>query len=145
MRSDYIALIHYRREHARWLHLAGWDAPPTARDARDALRQIEEQTDVVIAERGEPEHAPFVLLAGSLSSEHSPHVVRKWWRLAPDLADRLLRGVEGRGADEAIDEALAEWEREQARAGEPVEPLDTNDYVGLDFDDLARRAHPPEA
>lgn len=143
MGTEFIAMLHYDREHAAWLHLTGWSSPPTQRDGMEALRQIERQTDEVLRERGEPAHAPFLLLAGSLASEDAPHRVRKVWRLTPDLADRLLNGVEGRGADEAIEEALEAWDEARAEDGDEVESLDAADWVGVDLDAHARRAYPP--
>jgi len=143
MSSKFIAMIHYSQAHSAWLHLTGWDAPVNDRDTLDALRQIEEQTDEVLEQRGTPAYTPFVLLAGSLASASSPHVVRKLWRLSPELADRLLSQVEDRGADDAIEEALAEWDGTRAAHGDDALSLDLDDYVGVDFEDLARRAYPP--
>lgn len=134
MTRHFIALLHYSREHHGWLPLTGWDAPPTAADSMAALRQIERQTDEVVSAEGEPEHTPCVLIAGSIVSEEAPHQVRKVWRLAPALADRLLSRVEGRSLEEAIDDAADEVS---------VDGLDTDDYVGVDLDELAHRAHPP--
>jgi hypothetical protein len=142
MASRFIELLHYSGELSAWLHLTGWDAPPDDRDTLAALRQIEEQTDEVVAARGEPEHTPFVLLAGTLGAVHSPHVVRKAWRLSPELAERLLTQVEQRGIDDAIDEAVAEWDDTRAQHGDDALSLDLDDYSGIDFDDLARRAYP---
>lgn len=142
MRNEFIVLLHYSQDHASWLHLTGWDAPPTARDAMAALRQIEQQTDQVVAERGEPACTPFVLLAGSIASEQAPHDVRKAWRLAPELADRLLMQVESRSAQQAIDDALSDWDEAREQDGDEVSSLDLADYVGVDFEDLTRRARP---
>lgn len=141
MTLEFIAMLYFSKEHSAWLHLTGWDAPPLSRDALAALRQIERQTDEVIAQRGEPEFTPFLLLAGSLASERAPHAVRKAWRLAPELADRLLSQIEQRGAEEAIEEAIAELEdgSEDPDAGSGVDP---DDYVGVDLDDLSARAWP---
>jgi hypothetical protein len=136
-------MLHFSRDTSAWLHLAGWDAPPTHRDAVAALRQIETQTDDVVRARGEPEHTPFVLIAGSIASETAPHRVRKVWRLAPELADRLLSQVEQRSADEAIHDAIAQWDEERTEFGDDTESLDLADYVGVDFADLAARAYPP--
>jgi len=141
MSSRFIEMVHYSRDHAAWLHLTGWEAPPDDRDTLTALREIESQTDAVLAQRGEPDHTPFVLLAGSFGVAQSPHVVRKAWRLAPEWADRLLRQLEQRGADEAIEEALAEWDDTRARHGDDALSLDLDDYLGVDFDDLTRRAY----
>jgi hypothetical protein len=142
MSSRFVEMLHYNREHAAWLHLTGWDAPPDDRDTLAALRQIETQTDEVVAQRGEPAHTPFVLLAGSLASDRAPASVRKVWRLAPELADRLLQQVEQRGTDEAIEEALAAWDDTREAHGDDALSLDLDDYEGVDFDDLARRAYP---
>ena len=142
MSSRFVEMLHYSREHAAWLHLTGWDAPSNDRDTVGALRQIETQTDEVVTERGEPAHTPFVLLAGSLASDRSPHSVRKVWRLTPELADRLLRQIEQRGTDDAIGEALGAWDDTRAEHGEDALSLDLDDYEGVDFDDLARRAYP---
>ena len=142
MRNDFVALLHYARDHDAWLHLAGWQAAPLEHDAMRALREIERQTEAAIAERGEPEHTPFVLIAGSLASERAPHAVRRAWRLPPPMADALLGALEGRDAAEAIDDALAQWDDERARHGDDVDSLDAADYEGLDLDELARRAHP---
>jgi hypothetical protein len=143
MSSKFIAMVHYSQAHAAWFHLTGWDAPVNDRDTMAALRQIEAQTDEVLEQRGAPACTPFVLLAGSLASAASQHVVRKVWRLSPELADRLLTQVEGRGAQDAIEEALAEWEGTRAAHGEDALSLDLEDYDGVDFEDLARRAYPP--
>ncbi|HYF59070.1 MAG TPA: hypothetical protein VEA81_08945 [Burkholderiaceae bacterium] len=145
MRSDFITMLHYSRDRDAWLQLTGWDAPATHRDALDALREIERQTDEVLRERGEPEHAPYVLVAGSLASERAPHEVRRAWRLSEALADRLLTQVEGRGVEAAIDDAIADWESEQFRHDEEIDSLDPDDFPGLDLEDLARRAYPPPA
>jgi hypothetical protein len=142
MNSRFVEMLHYSREHAAWLHLTGWDAPPDDRDTLAALRQIETQTDEVVAQRGEPAHTPFLLLAGSVASDRSPHSVRKVWRLTPDLADRLLQQVEQRGTEAAIEEALAAWDDTRAEHGDDALSLDLDDYEGLDFEDLARRAYP---
>jgi len=141
MANKFIEMLHYSRDDAAWLHLTGWDAPPNDRDTLAALRQIEEQTDEVLTQRGEPAHTPFVLMAGVLASSRSPHVVHKVWRLAPELADRLLRQIEQRGADDAIEEALAEWEGTREQHGDDALSLDLDDYVGVDFADLSRRAY----
>jgi uncharacterized protein YdiU (UPF0061 family) len=143
MRNDFVALLHHDRDHDAWLHLAGWQAAPLERDAMEALREIERQTDTALAERGEPEHTPFVLIAGSLASEQAPHAVRRAWRLPPEMAEALLDALEGRGTGEAIEEALAAWDDERTRHGDDVDSLDAADYEGLDLDGLARRAHPP--
>jgi hypothetical protein len=143
MSSKFIAMIHYSHAHSVWLHLTGWEAPVNDRDTMSALRQIEEQTDEVVEQRGEPAFTPFVLLAGSLATGASPHVVRKAWRLSPDLADRLLSQVEERGADEAIEEALSAWAQTRAEHGDDALSLDLDDYLGLDFQDLTQRAYPP--
>jgi hypothetical protein len=143
MASQFIVMLHFSREHGAWLHLTGWESPPTARDAVAALRQIEQQTDEVVRERGEPRWTPFVLLAGTMASETAPHQVRVAWRLAPEWADRLLDRVEGRGADEAIEEALDEWTSRRDADGDDVPSLDLDDYRGVDLQDLADRAHPP--
>ncbi len=142
MGNEFITMLHYSRDHAAWLQLTGWASPPTHRDALAALRQIERQTDEVIRERGEPAHTPFVLLAGSIASEDAPHRIRKTWRLPPELADRLLQHVDGRGADEAIEEAVAAWDEARAEDGDDVESLDPTDWIGVDLDELARRAYP---
>jgi hypothetical protein len=145
MRRDFIVMLHYDRAHAAWLHLTGWESPPEDRDTRAALGQIETQTDEVITARGEVAHTPFVLLAGSIASERDPHVVRKLWRLAPELADRLLTQIEHRGTDEAIEDALAEWDDTRRLLDDDAQSLDLDEYVGVDFEDLARRAYPPGA
>ena len=44
--------------------------------------------------------------------------------------------------DDAIEEALAEWEGTRGQHGDDALSLDLDDYVGLDFADLARRAYP---
>lgn len=142
MGNEFIAMLHWSRERGAWLQLTGWASPATHRDALAALREIERQTDEVVRERGEPEHTPFVLLAGSIASDDAPHRVRKTWRLSPELADRLLDSVDERGADEAIEEALAEWDEARAEDGDEVESLDAADWVGVDLDDLAARAYP---
>ena len=140
MNTEFIAMLYYSAEHAAWLALTGWDAPATARDAMGALRQVERETDRVLAEQGEPAHTPFVLIAGSIASDTAPHRVRKVWRLAPELADRLLEQLEQRGAEEAIEEALEAWRADADRHGEDTESLDLDDYEGIDCVDLARRA-----
>jgi hypothetical protein len=142
MGNEFITMLHYSRDDAAWLQLTGWASPLTHRDGLAALRQIEQQTDAVVRERGEPECTPFVLLAGSIASEEAPHRVRKAWRLAPELADRLLRHVDQRGTEEAIEDALAAWDEDRASEGDDVESLDFADWIGVDFDDLARRAYP---
>jgi hypothetical protein len=55
-------------------------------------------------------------------------VVPRGWRLAPELADRLLQQVEQRGAAEAIDDA---------------DELEEDEVEGLDLGDLMRRAYAP--
>jgi hypothetical protein len=142
MSDAFITMLHYRRDRSAWLQLTGWVAPPADGDALAALRQIERQTDEVLRERGEPEHTPFVLLAGTIASDDAPHQVRKVWRLAPELADRLLRHVDERSADEAIEDALATWDDDRARDGDDLESLDPQDWIGVDLDALARRAYP---
>jgi hypothetical protein len=142
MGNEFIAMLHYSREHGAWLQLTGWASPATHRDALAALREIERQTDEVVRERGEPDRTPFVLLAGSIASEDAPHRVRKAWRLAPELADRLLDSVDERGADEAIEEALAAWDEARAEDGEDVRSLDEADWIGVDLEALAARAYP---
>lgn len=142
MNSEFIAMLYYSAEHDCWLALTGWDAPATARDAMTALRQVERETDRVLAERGEPDHTPFVLIAGSIASDTAPHRIRKVWRLEPELADRLLGQLEQRSADDAIEEALDAWQSECDRSGDKVDSLDRDDYEGIDFDNLARRAQP---
>jgi len=142
MGNEFIAMLHYSRDHGAWLQLTGWASPATHRDALGALREIERQTDEVVRERGEPEHTPFVLLAGSIASDDAPHRVRRTWRLAPELADRLLDSVDERGADEAIEDALAEWEAARADGGDEVASLDPADWIGVDLDALAARAYP---
>lgn len=142
MGNEFIAMLHYSRERAAWLQLTGWASPATHRDALAALREIERQTDEVVRERGEPEHTPFVLLAGSIASDDAPHRVRKTWRLAPDLADRLLVSVDERGVEEAIEASLAEWDEARAESGDAVDSLDADDWVGVDLDALAARAYP---
>lgn len=145
MRRDFIVMLHYDREHAAWLHLTGWESAPDDRDTRAALSQIETQTDEVIAARGEAALTPFVLLAGSIASEQAPHAVRKVWRLAPELADRLLSQIEQRGTAEAIEDALAEWDDTRRLLDDDAPSLDTEEYVGVDFEDLERRAYPSAA
>jgi hypothetical protein len=145
MRRDFIVMLHYDRDHAAWLHLTGWESTPDDRDTRAALGQIEAQTDEVIAERGEAAHTPFVLLAGSIASDRDPHVVRKAWRLAPELADRLLTQIEGRGTDEAIEDALAEWDETRRLLDDDAPSVDPEEFVGVDFEGLERRAYPPAA
>jgi hypothetical protein len=142
MGNEFIAMLHYSRERAAWLQLTGWASPATHRDALAALREIERQTDEVVRERGEPEHTPFVLLAGSIASDDAPHRVRKTWRLAPELADRLLVSVDERGVEEAIEASLAEWDDARAEGGDAVDSLDADDWVGVDLDALAARAYP---
>jgi hypothetical protein len=142
MGNEFIAMLHYSREHGAWLQLTGWASPATHRDALAALREIERQTDEVVRERGEPAHTPFVLLAGSIASDDAPHRVRKAWRLAPELADRLLDSVDERGADEAIEDALAAWDEARADGGDDVCSLDAADWIGVDLDALAARAYP---
>jgi hypothetical protein len=142
MGNEFIAMLHYSREHAAWLQLTGWASPATHRDALAALREIERQTDAVVREHGEPALTPFVLLAGSIASDEAPHRVRKTWRLAPELADRLLVSVDERGTDEAIEEALAQWDEARAEDGDEVVSLDPADWIGVDLDALAARAYP---
>jgi hypothetical protein len=143
MASTFIAMLHYSQDLDAWLHLTGWDSPPNDRDTMAALRQIESQTDEVVAERGEPAFTPFVLLGGTLDSAQSPHEVRKVWRLAPDLADRLLQQIEQRGTEEAIDDAIAEWDGTREEHGDDALSLDLDDYIGVDLADLADRAYAP--
>jgi hypothetical protein len=143
MRSTFIAMLHYSQDLDAWLHLTGWDSEPNDRDTMAALRQIETQTDEVIAARGEPAFTPFVLMGGTLDSAQSPHEVQKLWRLAPELAERLLQQLEQRGTEEAIDDAIAEWEGTRAEHGDDALSLDLDDYVGVDFADLAERAYAP--
>jgi len=142
MSREFIVMLHYDREHAAWLHLTGWESVRGDRDTQAALTQIETQTDEVIAARGEAAHTPFVLLAGSLASDEAPHVVRKVWRLAPDLADRLLSQIEKRSARDAIEDALSEWDDTRRLLDDDAPSLDTEAYVGVDFEDLERRAYP---
>lgn len=142
MGNEFIAMLHYSREHAAWLQLTGWASPATHRDALAALREIERQTDAVVSERGEPALTPFVLLAGSIASDEAPHRVRRTWRLAPELADRLLVSVDERGAQEAIEAALAQWDEARAEDGGEVVSLDPADWIGVDLDALAARAYP---
>ncbi|MFZ4757627.1 MAG: hypothetical protein ACOYLX_05580 [Burkholderiaceae bacterium] len=128
MTREFIVLLHYSLEQAAWLSLAGWEAPADQRDALAALRHIAAETDRVLVEQGEPELTPYVLIAGTLASESAPHVVTRSWRLAPELADRLLQQVEQRGAAEAIDDA---------------DELAEDEVEGLDLGDLMRRAYAP--
>ena len=143
MSRTFIAMLHFSQDLDAWLHLTGWDSPPNHRDTMAALRQIETQTDEVVAERGEPLYTPFVLLGGTLDSAHSPHVVSKVWRLAPELAERLLQQVEQRGTEEAIDDAIAEWDSTRDEHGDDALSLDLDDYVGVDFASMVERAYAP--